>query len=105
MLASNYERSQQERFQSLAAEWQSAIRHTSDSRAMMSHQAFLYLCGMGRAAIRPALQALSEKPSHLVRVLRYVAAPENPVDPEHAGDIEATTNDWLAWGRESGYLD
>ena len=28
---------------------------------------------------------------------------EQPVPPEHAGNVEAMRQDWLRWGREHGY--
>ncbi len=95
----------EKRFAHLVAEWREAIRHTSDSREITSNQSFLYLVGMGRDAIRPALRSLATEPSQLVRVLRYVAAPENPVKQEHAGNIQLITLDWVAWGLENRYLD
>ena len=91
------------RFERLARQWDEETLVLSSNSRIREHPAFGEIVRMGRDAI-PWLLAKLDQPS--INWLMALAAivGDSPVAKEHAGQIEAMAADWLAWGREQGYL-
>ncbi|MEX0724783.1 MAG: hypothetical protein WD065_00855 [Planctomycetaceae bacterium] len=91
------------RFRQLAHEWreQAEVISSSTERAMLP--AYQSIIGMGEPALPLIFEELKERGGHWFWALRAISG-ENPVPPEHSGNIAAMTGDWLKWGQEHGYV-
>ena len=91
------------RFQRLVAEWreQAAPLSSSTDRAMLP--AYQAIIGMGETALPLILDEMLQRGGHWFWALRAITG-ENPVPPEHRGNVEAMTQDWLQWARRRGCI-
>lgn len=91
------------RFEMLAAQWreQAGPLSSSTDRAMLP--AYQTIIGMGETALPFILEEMRNRGGHWFWALRAITG-ENPVPPEHRGNVEAMTEDWLQWGRERGCI-
>ena len=91
------------RFESLAAEWreQAGPLSSSTDRAMLP--AYQAIIGMGETALPLIFDEMRRRGGHWFWALRAITG-ENPVPPEHRGNVEAMTQDWLQWARQRGCL-
>ena len=91
------------RFEMLAAQWreQAAPLSSSTDRAMLP--AYQTIIGMGETALPFILEEMRNRGGHWFWALRAITG-ENPVLPEHRGNVEAMTQDWLQWGRDQGCI-
>jgi hypothetical protein len=67
------------------------------------HPAYQQIIGIGPDAIPLILQELERKPGHWFWALKSITG-EDPVLPEHRGQIAKMTESWLSWGYEKGHL-
>ncbi len=63
--------------------------------------AYQAIIGMGRTALPFIFEELHQRGGHWFWALRAITG-ENPVPPEHRGNVEAMTQDWLRWARDRG---
>ena len=56
---------------------------------------------MGEAAVPFLLNELRLRPGHWFWALKQITG-ENPMRPEHAGNLRRMTEDWLTWGEKNG---
>ncbi len=91
------------RFERLAAEWrqESGPLSSSTDRAMLP--AYQAIIGMGRTALPFIFEELHQRGGHWFWALRAITG-ENPVPPQHRGNVEAMTQDWLRWARDRGCI-
>ncbi|MEX2015682.1 MAG: hypothetical protein WD873_03525 [Candidatus Hydrogenedentales bacterium] len=90
----------QHRFEILVKRWKQERRATSLVHEMCTTPSYQMIIGMGPVAVPLILQELAKQPDHWTWALMAITG-EDPVDPEHYGDVEAMAMDWLAWGRHS----
>ena len=90
------------RFLMLACLWKQDNLFESSPWRMAAHPAYQRIIGMGRPVVPIILQQLAREADFWFEALAAITD-EQPVPPEHAGDIEAMRQDWLCWGREQGY--
>jgi hypothetical protein len=89
-------------FLMLALQWKQDTLFESSPWRMAAHPAYQRIIGMGRRAVSLILQHLSREADFWFEALVAITG-EQPVLPEHAGNLEAMRQDWLRWGREHGY--
>ena len=93
----------QAEFDALAAKWQADTEFVSSPVTIAEHPAYQEIIGMGPEAIPMILRNLQETQAQWFWALRSIAG-ESPVKPEHRGDVDAMTADWLDWGRRRRYF-
>ena len=86
----------------LAAEWKRDTYWDSSVTQKILHPSYQRIIGMGSAAVLWLLESLRAEPDFWFDALTAITG-EQPVPLEHAGDMQAMANDWLAWGRRNGY--
>ena len=69
---------------------------------MVMHMAYQRIIGLGPAVIPSLLQELDRSPQHWFWALHAITGVD-PVLPEHKGQVQHMAQDWLRWGRETGY--
>lgn len=87
------------RFERLAREWESTTQFSSSVHQMSMDTSYQQIIGMGPAALPFIFERMKERPGHWFWALQAITG-EDPVRPDHAGDIEAMTGDWLRWAAE-----
>ena len=92
-----------EQFRALAEEWKSATALLSSSTALAAHPAYRAIIALGPSAMPLMLRELEQEPVHWFEALQAISG-EDPVPPEHWGNIPAMAADWLAWGRQQGLI-
>jgi len=85
-----------------ASQWKHDTLFESSPWRMASHPAYQRIIGMGWRAVPLILQHLRREADFWFEALVAITG-EQPVPPEHAGNMEAMREDWLRWGREHGY--
>ena len=58
---------------------------------------------MGPEVVPLILAELEKEPDHWFWALEAITG-ENPVNENHAGDMEASAKAWVKWGRQNGLL-
>jgi len=91
------------RFFTLRTWWEADTATLSSTTAIAMHPAYQQIIGIGPEAIPLILQELGRKPGHWFWALKSITG-EDPVLPEHRGQIEKMTESWLQWGAQEGYL-
>lgn len=94
---------ERQKFVRLARDWHKATLLSSSMTDDQMHPAHLAILAMGKPALPLILEDLQENGGHWFLALRLISD-ENPVPPEHAGRIKRMREDWIAWGRQHGYL-
>lgn len=92
----------EERFNHLAALWETEVQNISSATEMAMHPAYQQIIGMGKQIIPLLLLRLAIRPHHWFWALRAITG-ENPVDSTQAGKVKAMADAWLKWGRKHGY--
>lgn len=92
------------KFHMLKTSWESETAYLSSITDMAIHLAYQQIIGMGYDAVPLILHEMEKKPNYWFWALISITG-EDPVAPEHKGDMEKMTDAWLSWGREQGYLD
>jgi hypothetical protein len=86
----------------LAYKWKQDNLFESSPWRMAEHPAYKRIIKLGWPVVPMILRSLSEEADFWFEALVAITD-EQPVPPEHAGDMEAMRQDWLHWGREHGY--
>lgn len=90
------------RFTELAKRWvEETTTASSDFRDIVMNDAYQQIIALGPAVVPLILQQLATAPDHWGWALHYLTG-ENPVPAEAAGDVQATAEAWIAWGRTGG---
>lgn len=91
-----------EKFAKLVREWKETRPPTSNSDKLAMHPAYQKIIGLGPIAIPLILRELNQSLSHWFWALHSLTD-ENPVRPEHRGNLRKMADDWFEWARERGY--
>lgn len=90
-----------QQFHHLANVWREECAHLSSIREMVLHPAYQQIVGMGPSALPYIFAELERKPDHWFWALRAITE-EEPVLPEHRGNVAAMARDWLDWAKQRG---
>jgi hypothetical protein len=91
------------RFRRLADQWIADTENISVIEDMIVHPAYQEIIGMGPAAITMLLDEIEREPNHWFVALYAVSGGQNPVPPEHAGNIDQMIEDWIEWAESRNY--
>ena len=94
----------QEDFRRLVTAWQEETRYLSSTTQIAMHPAYQRIIGMGPAALPLIFQEMQRSPGHWFWALKAITG-EDPIMPEHAGNLSEMTNDWMRWARQHNYLE
>jgi hypothetical protein len=92
-----------DKFDSLATQWKKETMHLSSVTDKAIHPCYQRIIGLGPDVIPLILQRLRKNDGHWYWALQSITG-ENPVRPEHHGDINNMKNDWIMWGVHKGYI-
>lgn len=95
--------STEQEFEKLAEEWRSQTRNLSSMMKITYNHAYRQIVDMGPRVLPILLRELQRKPDLWFSALREISS-ENPVRPEHAGNVKKMQEAWVNWGKEHGYL-
>lgn len=90
-------------FEQLATKWRNETKFLSSITDKALHPCYQRIIGLGPEAIPIILMDLRAKGGHWFWALESITG-ENPVLPEHYGDIKNMAHDWIEWGKRKGYL-
>ena len=90
-------------FNDLVEVWRRETGMMSSLEEKFLHPAYLRIIGMGKDAIPLILEEMKQRPGHWFCALKAITG-ENPMRPEHAGNIKRMTEDWLFWGERNGHI-
>jgi hypothetical protein len=86
----------------LVTQWKYDTIWDSSVTQKVLHPSYQQIIGMGPIAVPWILKELRQEPDFWFDALTAITR-EQPVLVEHAGDMQAMTDDWLEWGRLNGY--
>jgi hypothetical protein len=90
-------------FRSHADRWREETAVLSSATEMIQHPAYQAIIDLGELVLPLILREQAEDPDHWGPALSAITH-ENPVPPEHHGDIAAIAADWVRWGRSQRLL-
>ena len=90
------------KFNELSAKWKDEVRFISSSDEIANNKNYLKIIEIGPEVLPFIFNELSSKPGHWFHALNAITG-ENPVKPEHRGNLKLMTRDWLAWAKKHGY--
>jgi|RifCSP16_1_1023843.scaffolds.fasta_scaffold15785_4 hypothetical protein len=91
------------RFLTLKLRWEAETGFLSSITDIVMHPAYQQIIGMGPAAVPLILSEMKKLRGHWFWALKSITG-EDPIMPEHRGNLKKMTDDWLRWGKEQGYL-
>ena len=97
------EKSMEDRFVELVAEWRRGTGGLSSPMAIASHPAYQQIIKMGETALPMIFQELRENGGWWYPALRALTG-RNPVPEAAKGRPPLNREAWLEWGRRDGYL-
>lgn len=92
-----------EKFERLSCQWKNETLFVSTILESVTHPAYQQIIGMGEQAVPLILSCLSERHDHWFWALMAITG-ENPVSPNHRGQLPLMANSWLEWGEKNGYI-
>ena len=92
-----------EKFRSLVDQWRTETRYISSLSEIEEHEAFAKIIGLGGPVISLVLNELVENPSWLLLALDALVD-NPPISENSTGGLLDSTNAWIEWGKEKGYL-
>ena len=93
----------EEVFRALAKNWKEDTINLSSMERITANDAYLSIIGLGHDAVPLILEALANAPDWWFCALRAITRTD-PATEDMRGDLIATANAWLNWGRKYGYL-
>ena len=103
MTATSASKQISERFQELRDDWKARTRHLSNTAQISLVFSYQNIIGLGPAAVPLILEELEKEPDHWFWALEAITG-ENPVSEDDAGDMQASADAWIQWGRKNGHL-
>ena len=92
-----------EMFNALAQAWKSEMILSSSLSKVAMNESYQRIIGFGPKALRHIFRDLRDHGGPWFWALRALTG-EDPVPPEHRGNMQSMTEDWLNWGSQHGYL-
>lgn len=89
-------------FFKLAEHWREETCFQSSVSRKTAHASYRRIVGLGWDVVPLILIWLSVEPEFWFEALTEITG-EQPIPKEHAGDMKAMAEDWVAWGRSKGY--
>jgi len=93
----------EQRFTRLADQWRTETRALSSDSDIISNFSYQQIIGMGARALPLIFVELQAHGGRWFWALRAITG-ENPVQPEHRGNVRRMTETWLEWARERDYV-
>jgi hypothetical protein len=90
-------------FRRLAAWWNRETSILSNLNKAYQHPAYRAIVALGEPVVPVLLRQLQTQPDWWFAALRELSG-ASPTRPEHRGKLPLLAADWVAWGREHGYL-
>ncbi len=90
-----------ERFIQLRDEWKARSKYLSNTAQMAMLWPYQQIIGMGFDAVPLLLSELERDPDHWFWALEAITG-ENPVPRDSLGDVAASAEAWMNWGRNKG---
>ena len=103
MTSTSVSKSIHERFQELRDDWKAHTRHLSNIAQISLVFSYQNIIGLGPTAVPLILQELEKEPDHWFWALEAITG-KNPVSKDDVGDMKASADAWIQWGRENGHL-
>jgi hypothetical protein len=91
-------------FRRLAEWWNRETAFLSDLNKMFEHPAYRQIVALGPPVIPILLHEMQVNRDWWVGALHELTG-ANPGPPEHVGRLKDMAADWVAWGRENGYIE
>jgi hypothetical protein len=91
------------RFRRLADRWAVETENVSSIDDMIVHPAYQEIIRMGPAIIPLLIDDIERNQNHWFCALHSISGGQNPVPPEHAGDVDKMTEAWINWAKTNGY--
>lgn len=91
------------KFYTLAERWRREAGFLSSVTRKISHPAYREIIALGAAAVPLILSEMRAKGGHWFGALEEITG-ERPVPPTDTRDMRRSTEAWLKWGYERGYL-
>ncbi len=91
------------KFLTLKTKWETETAILSSVIEKATHPAYQEIIGMGEDVISLILSEMKKKPGHWFWALKSITG-EDPVLPEHRGNIIEMTKAWLNWGKKEKYI-
>ncbi len=91
------------KFNNLKSKWISETQFISSLTDVYMNPSYQKIISLGPSVLPYILHELKKEPNWWFWALE-VLTDENPVNPEHLGDIQAMTADWLSWAGSKHYL-
>ena len=88
-----------DKFTKLTTQWQDETWFMSNADNIAKHPAYQEIIQMGKPALPLILDAMRTAPNHWFWALNLITNAD-AVKAEHAGNIQAMTQDWLDWGKK-----
>jgi hypothetical protein len=92
-----------ERFERLKRAWKTDSEYLSNTAQMAMLWPYQQIIGMGLHAVPLILADLERETDHWFWALEAITG-ENPVPAEAAGNVAASADAWLDWGRSRGLV-
>jgi hypothetical protein len=88
-------------FHELADRWRAETVVLSDVTKKAMNRSYQQVIGLGPGVLPLILRELERDPDDWFWALSAITR-ENPIKPEHAGNMDLMARDWLDWGKEHG---
>jgi len=90
-------------FQELKTEWKVKSRYMSNTAQIATVWEYQQIIGMGRPALPLILKELEQETDHWFWALEAISG-DDPVPPDHVGDVEKMAKTWIEWGKQKGII-
>ena len=91
------------KFTILSSTWKKNTINYSSLDQIVSDMSYLEIIALGKDVLPYIFQEMIQEPDYWFSALQAIVG-INPIRPEHRGDLQAMTNDWLDWGKLAGYV-
>jgi hypothetical protein len=88
-------------FHELADKWRTETMVLSDITKKSMNRSYQQVIGLGPDVVPLILQDLQQDPDDWFWALSAITR-EDPIKPEHAGNMGLMARDWLEWGKQRG---
>jgi hypothetical protein len=92
-----------EKFQRLAENWEKETEKSSFVVDKISHASYLAIIAMGHSALPHIFKKMQQRPGFWFAALEAITE-QDPVQKTSYGRVSLVHADWMAWGKEHGYI-